>query len=54
MQRDTSYITSIRFPEKEAELLMALAKKREWSISKTVREAVRSAAAAAEKGSVAA
>jgi hypothetical protein len=46
MQKDTYYIASIRFREHEAQLLRALSKKKQWSINRTVIEAVKKAVAA--------
>jgi len=46
MQKDTNYIASIRFNESNAKALQALAKKKQWSINRTVVEAVKKAVAA--------
>jgi hypothetical protein len=40
MQKDTSYITSVRFTEKEAEIIKAVAKQQDRSVSRIVRDAV--------------
>jgi len=41
MQKDTSYITSVRFTEQEAEIIKALAKQKERSVGRIVRDAIR-------------
>jgi len=51
MHRNRDYITSIRFTEDEAELLMKLvadltkSTRRQWTVSRTVREAIKKFAA---------
>jgi hypothetical protein len=40
MRKNTDYITSIRFGEREAELIKAIAAKKQWSVNHAVREAI--------------
>jgi hypothetical protein len=48
MKQRRDYLTSVAFTEQEGERLKELASRREWTISKTIREAVRLAVAFAE------
>ncbi len=47
MHQRYSQITSVSFTPEQAKQLEALAKRRDWSVAKTVRESVRIAIAAA-------
>jgi predicted transcriptional regulator len=47
MRERPTQVTSVAFPPTLAKDLQALADKRDWSVSKTVREAVKMAIAAA-------
>jgi hypothetical protein len=49
MHQRYTQITSVSFTPEQAKELEALAKKREWSVAKTVRESVRMAIAAEKR-----